>query len=56
MLGICMCFLFGCTGRSRSTHYFSVAGDDPILYDISGYDIVYEHGEDASESDYPADN
>ena len=39
-----------------STFFFSVAGDEPILFDLSGYDIVYEHGEDASETDYPAED
>ena len=59
MIMCCMSFAFVfCLDvlGSGSTHHFSVAGDDPIFYDLSGYDIVYEHGEDASESDYPADS
>ena len=55
MCGICMCFLFGCTGRSRSTHYFSVSGDDSVLYDLSGYDFMYEPGHDARGLDFPED-
>ena len=56
MLGICMCFLFGCTGRSRSTHYFSVSGEDDILYDLYGYDIIYEPVDDARGPDFPAED
>ena len=55
MLGICMCFLFGCTGRSRSTHYFSVSGEDNILYDLSGFDFIYEPVDDASGLDFLED-
>ena len=36
--------------------YFSVSGEDQTLYDLSGFDIVYEHGDDASESDYPTED
>ena len=56
MCDIRICFLFGCTERSRSTHYFSVSGEDNILYNLFGYDVVYEHGDDASGPAYPADD
>ena len=36
--------------------FFSVLGEDQTLYDLSDFDIVYEHGDDASESDYPAED
>ena len=36
--------------------FFSVSGEDSILYDLFGYDIVYEHGDDASGQAYPADD
>ena len=40
----------------RSIHYFSVSGEDQILYDLSGFDIVYESGDDVSGPDYPVDD
>ena len=50
-----ICFLFRRTGP-RLNPYFSVSSEDPILYDLSGYDIVYEPGDDASEPDFPAED
>ena len=31
--------------------YFSDAGDESILYDLSGYDFVYEPGDDVRGPD-----
>ena len=41
---------------SRSILYFSVSGEDQILYDLSGFDIIYEPGDDASGPDYLVDD
>ena len=48
-----------CTYRAFALNpyfFFSVSGEDQTLYDLSGFDIVYEHGDDPSESDYPAED
>ena len=39
-----------------SIFYLLVSSDDQILYDLSGFDIIYEPGDDVSGSDYPADD
>ena len=41
---------------SRSILYFLVSGEDQTLYDLSGFNIIYEHEDDASGPDYPADD
>ena len=39
-----------------STLYFSVSGDESILYDLTGFDIIYEPGDDVSGPDLPAED
>ena len=56
MCDIRMCFLFGRTGPRAQSIFFSVSGEDQTLYDLSGFDIVYEPGDDVSGPDYPADD
>ena len=51
-----VCFLFGRTRPRAQSIFLTVSGEDPILYDISGFDIVYEPREDASGLDYSADD
>ena len=51
-----ICFLFGRTGPRAQSFNFSVSGEDEILYDLSGFDIVYEPGDDVSGPDNPADD
>ena len=51
-----MCIRFGCTGPLCSFHYFSGSGEDQVMYDLFGFDIIYEPGDNASGPDYPADD
>ena len=38
---------FFCLGTGNS---------DPVMFDLSEYDLVYDYREDASSNDYPADH
>ena len=39
-------------------HPFNISGtgDEDVIYDLSGYDLVFDHGDDDSGPDYPADS
>ena len=41
-----------------AAHPFNISGtgDEDIVYDLSGYDLVFDHGDGDSGPDYPADS